>query len=621
MNSAPSVAHSSFYSSMVTSASLEEGELPPSSPLLHDLGRTMNDFNTLFGITPGWRPGTVVQEPWRHPRMTSVQADHVPLTVQPSKIVDPNEAGHPVALEAPQESGHPAPSAPAIPVPQPPVDTFGKTQSHNLQTGSRSDPLSVSTSNIAPSADESMPASAEESLADTQSKAADQAGYESSVSADSERPVALGARRRQIKNRSSHLSNTKATRTSTANATEDSPAIIALKSEGRQIAAGEPKTQLTAKRFGDQARYQLSVDWVDKCDRCIEENVKCYTAAGSTYLSRACHNCFVRHWTCTVGGERVYKKQAPNPRQRKRKATVESLADTSTSSKQLMRRPRTGKVQPRKSGRASKAAQHNPVLLTQASQQPQHSKRTRVRKQAAKKSLMQNAGPVEEGSDISSAPESDDEPLANTFNNRPAELPDTSSSSASFTRDDDGILQTEEAQTGIAQEHVAIVVDAGQNESDESIPGNVSLFVEAAEPATKRLPEPRMTQYVLGLINDIEGTIRRCQGSMPQIQDYKFKLGLLEKACEVLVWDLAKVLVPDNTDFDGSKPEYWILPELKDYLQGILLECQHARETPNGQELDASEKLGRQIVAMAKSETLFDRCLTLISMHVRKEST
>ena len=95
-------------------------------------------------------------------------------------------------------------------------------------------------------------------------------------------------------------------------------------------------------------------------------------------------------------------------------------------------------------------------------------------------------------------------------------------------------------------------------------------------------------------------------------------LMVLETTMTILVNDLHKLLSSEN-ELCAGKRTHWIVPQPAEYLQSIRQECQSARETED-QELEA-EMQAKQVAAISASETLLERCLTLITMHVGETCT
>ncbi|SJX60015.1 uncharacterized protein SRS1_06446 [Sporisorium reilianum f. sp. reilianum] len=345
--------------------------------------------------------------------------------------------------------------------------------------------------------------------------------------------------------------------------TQDSQTAVPPKSEPRQVASIASSSQLTTKRFGDMPRYKVDVDWLDACDNCIQNGKRCRSAAGSTLYMKSCYNCHIRHWTCKIEGERVFKRPPPTAKQLKRKAEYEvrkrtkaKSSEPSSTAKQKAKTPaqptrKVGKIRLRNNGRfpASQAETAGPTTRKAAKKAAQQAPNTTVEQQET------SASGAREGASSSTGAQS-----------LPSDLDDT-------------------------------------------------------DLASKGAPNAHVEQYTMGLIKDISAGIKRCQTRMAQFQDFRTGLVILEMALQVLVSDLAKVLTPDNSSLDGSSPAHWILLQLKDYLQGILLVCQTASERPDGKELDEAEKSAKQVGAIVRSETVLDRCLTLISTHVGEEAS
>ncbi|GAC93954.1 hypothetical protein PHSY_001523 [Pseudozyma hubeiensis SY62] len=366
-------------------------------------------------------------------------------------------------------------------------------------------------------------------------------------------------------------------------------------------------SMLLAKRFGEGAKYQFDVDWLDECDCCKQHNKRCYTSAGSLLRSTSCYNCYIRHWTCTVSNIRVNRKSTPAPRKRKSdvttgKQTASTIELSSDSrfpafTKQEHSTPITASTstsQRRTSERAVRPPPHTPVLVTPLPQQPKPTRKRRKRG-GPKKPAAEQARTTRYQSELSSPPHSDQEHLSNASASNNGLISQADSEGSCSVA---GILCSSAEQ---AQEPDA-------EEGGDGIEENAIESSSVAEAHTSTLIHlTRARVNTLLLINDIAVAIQRCQRRLTQAPDNAGLL-VIESAVDELVIELTRVVNPNHAAIVDRETTTWTLAQPLDYLRRILVKCQYARGTEN---LD--ERGARQVAALVTCETLFDRCMSVIS--------
>lgn len=373
------------------------------------------------------------------------------------------------------------------------------------------------------------------------------------------------------------------------------------------------------------------IQWLDPCDTCVKNRIKCYTSPGKR--TQACFNCNFLHWECLIDGQSVCRRPPPTAKYKERKPAAADApksqikappnsptppASTTESVPTDEHVEDTVGIRRTKSGRFSRAVAQTPITLT-GNAKPSFIPERRRRDHLKRKGRQTQGKPTANSpSDSSSPPQSDQECLPN------ADAADRSSigpsSQPKSTSQDCSRSARESPQVRFTTQQAANADDERENCRGTAIMLSGNPTADSSGIGSVPAPNPRLRIYTTGLIKDIVAGIRRCQDRLTGAAEHAALL-FLESVVGLLVEDLAKVLTTKNKALDGSQPSDWILPELKGYLQRVLLECQRVRETPGGKELDPAEKGARQLAAIMTSETLFDRCLTLISTTVGENST
>ncbi|SPO20583.1 uncharacterized protein UTRI_00059 [Ustilago trichophora] len=343
----------------------------------------------------------------------------------------------------------------------------------------------------------------------------------------------------------------------------------------------------------DSNKYQADIDWIDECDRCIKMGLRCYSAAGTRLDNKRCEDCNQHHRCCIVDGVNVTQRH-PQSRLKHKKTTSAPKASSAR----------------RKSRRKINPSQQAPVILTTASGtqarsdarklRRNHSEKKRISKPTTQTKIQGRH--LSDSSPISSAPASDSE---DQVASNPTEVPapeqsePISSKACMFKM---GLPDAQQIEAGTVAQPTVDVTNVKQPQKPEI------TLTQAAD--------MRLERYTMGLIKDIANAIRRCQDRVEKMPE-ETGLRYLENTVTVLLGDLSKLL---KSDLDGSNPTHWIVPQLAEYLEGIRSECQLAKEATEGQKNDA-ERQARRVAAIFGSDLPFERCLTLISMHVEESPT
>ncbi|SPO19674.1 uncharacterized protein UTRI_00059_B [Ustilago trichophora] len=426
-------------------------------------------------------------------------------------------------------------------------------------------------------------------------------GHESSDSADSDAPLELTLRDRKLKRSPSLPFNVDGALEGTVSDAQAKDASgntvhpnVKLE-EHDEVRFDSPLVAKTSGPLKDAKKYKSDVDWVDACKRCDQKGLRCYTAAGSNLETKRCEECVEHHRLCIVDGINVAQNQTQTeikPKLRKRRTTQKASSVR------------------RKSRRQTVASQQAPVILTASSGSQSQSRNLRAESKLSKRERRDKPSSpppreqekdVPDSSSISSAPSSDceDQAAPSLTEVSASEQSESAASKVRNPRERASDVQGMEAST-----------NAQQNSDSTCVKQPLKPEVNPSQAVKMRLE-----RYTTGLIKDIANAIRRCQSRMEKMPE-EAGLLLLENTVTVLLADLSKLL---TSDLDGSNPTHWIVPQLAEYLEGIRSECQLAREATDGQQ-NGAETQARRAAAIFGSDLPFERCLTLISMHVEESS-
>ncbi|CDR88297.1 uncharacterized protein SPSC_04124 [Sporisorium scitamineum] len=621
--------------------SLEEGEILSSSPLPTKIGRNMDELDSLLSLTRGPRLDGVLDQAWPQIIPPSSSAEFnvtVEIVRSPSQPTLWRHAQvHPSSTSAMTAAVFPSPSGSSSEVQQPSREAGWRSVLLPQLTAT---PQSISGSSSEAQHSSQLAPGAQSTEQSPQTPSSAPAEYDSGSSSDSDRPLRSAHKRcrLQIKPLSSPdagptSQSTRPRLITPSSSAPNSRATVAVKSESGQVGSAASPDQLMTKPLSGEQKSQLGKDdseWVDECDNCKAVGKVCFTAATSPASAKSFYNCNIRHWTCTIGGVRVNQKRPAKPKATKEvkpatevKSSPESSSDAIVKDNKSVQSDRKlGKIRLRKSQRFVKQAEHLPVVLSTASQPPQQGRPKRIRKSRAKKTentAAKSTAAAEDKSELSSPPPSDTERLPDASSDKVPVQAKKRAKAASVTTRKAAKTAPQQALNDTVEQRATSTQHAKEGASTSTLP--LPSTDDAKEPAAQCTPSAHVEQYTTGLNKDISATLRRCKARVAQSTDFHTGLVILEMTLQVLVGNLAKVLTPENTLLNGSSPTHWILPQLKEYLQSILLACQKASEKPDGKELEEAEKQARQVAAIVASETLFDRCLTLISMHVGEEAT
>lgn len=420
----------------------------------------------------------------------------------------------------------------------------------------------------------------------------DELGYDSASTDESEQP--LQVRRRESRPR--------------IQPSPSPPPSTAVKSEPRltESFASSPK-RLVDRLPGEEPRYQVDFDWVDKCDDCKKVGVRCYTKAGTIERATSCYNCYLRHWTCSVDGVRCSEsiKEGKKPQVK----SPAKLNATARQESRFLSRPATTT----RSGRSPKTAQQGPVVLSQTAEQAQKRRRKRKSTVLVKTSQEIDTAARPQRSGVDLLPGTEDDHLTDASSGQTSAVPEPSTDAVSAPVSSSQLCQdasTPQTQvnTQMRQEAESLEEDNNTSRSDAA-PSAQTITAEAVSLST---PNPFLESWTIGLIEDIEIWIRRCQES-PVASSEQLTLLALETQAEIFVNHLKERLESGHLDTENNITHF-ILPRITTCLEKILAKCKEALNFPAETELNEEERKSRRFVAIKASETHFTSCLRLIDM-------
>lgn len=355
-------------------------------------------------------------------------------------------------------------------------------------------------------------------------------------------------------------------------------------------------------------KYSQDVDWINPCQRCIKKGERCFTKAGTGSQRKRCNECVLRHRICIVDGENVAGEEPELEPKRKPKSRSKSRPKSRpTTITKVVAAPRRSRRQPAQ-------AKHAPVVLTAAKKSRARLRERRTKAERKKPTVQAISGSLEEDdeltdfSTISSPPRSDEgAPPAGALEQAPAP---TSQRPA----------EPQPSHPKKVLEPIRPCPDGNDlptHAEAVKTPAEAAGLPAMTNEAANQAEAQRVEKYAVGLIKDIASAIRRCQERVTRMSE-TVGLMVLETTLDVLVSEISKLSF--ERELDTSNPAHWVVPQLAVYLQRIRLECQAAHQTPESREISEDEKKAKQVAAILASETLFDRCLTLISMHVGESS-
>lgn len=374
-------------------------------------------------------------------------------------------------------------------------------------------------------------------------------------------------------------------------------------------------------------RFQRDVNWDKKCDRCRDEGFRCYTAQNTTSWAKSCFLCYQDHKICAIDGVRTHKGRSANvhpsqkkpkqataakspPKQNQRTSARLSKRKSDASSSQAATRhaspklPRTRSQKRLKQERRGRPRRHTlPPAAGIASEEDEEedSDANDTQPKARKRRRNGTFRPLAESEDELA----DDPPL------QPTGSDDQPSSKDQQLREKRAPL----CNSGVSNTDPTVSEPAGADRA-VNVHGK-SAEKLASERGLGPFERQRLEKYASMLFKDISTAVGRCRERVAEMSDDAGLLAL-ESTLEVLVSDLAKLTAVDHQANEAAQV-YWFVPQVTEYLQRIRLECQLVQERQEppaaGPGWTGKELKARHVASALACETLFDRCLSLISMH------
>ncbi|KAF6766765.1 Phosphatidylethanolamine-binding protein PEBP [Kalmanozyma brasiliensis GHG001] len=286
-----------------------------------------------------------------------------------------------------------------------------------------------------------------------------------------------------------------------------------------------------------------------------------------------------------------------------------------------------------RSGRSQKIAQHAPVLLCPPPMRSRKNKTKATTKLTIKVPRKTNTSTPAAPSSDAALPGDEEDHLTSASSDEATGGQGSSSSAvtptAALQSSPRSIEEIAEAVTrpslGVTAQPTQIVAQpsrsstaqegGGQNDPNKT----TSVSMETADAPSKSTPNPQLEKFTVGLVKDIEASIKSCQDRIASSPD-QVGLMALSVTSSVLIKDIDKALTSYDSALDSANPRHFILPKLKENLEQIQEGCERARDAFKDEKMDANERLARQLEPVLMSDVVFGRCLTLISMHVEEES-